>query len=67
MQDLACSELCPGTLSEFSIRAKMPKLKNLIKVDGDDQQAAVQISPMENPLDQAQEEAIPLVKWALTP
>ncbi len=38
-----------------------------LKVDGEDQPAAAQISPIETPLDQAQEEAIPLVEWALTP
>lgn len=36
-------------------------------VNGKDQMAAAQISPIETLLDQAQEEDIPLVEWALTP
>lgn len=38
-----------------------------MKVDSKDQPAAAQISPVETLLDQTQEEAIPLVEWALTP
>ena len=45
----------------------MSKLKNLAKVDGDDQLAASQISLIDMLLDHAHEEAIPLVEWALTP
>ncbi len=36
-------------------------------MDGEDQPAASQISEMDTPLDHAQEEAMPLVEWALTP
>ncbi len=36
-------------------------------MDGEDQPAASQMSEMETPLDHAQEEAMPLVEWALTP
>ncbi len=36
-------------------------------MDGEDQPAASQISEMDIPLDHAQEEAMPLVEWALTP
>ncbi len=36
-------------------------------MDGEDQPAASQISEMDTPLDHAQEEAIPLMEWALTP
>lgn len=42
----------------------MSMLLNLTKVDGDDQLAASQIS--KTPLDQAHEESILLVEWALT-
>ncbi len=38
---------------------------NLVKVDGEDQ-SDIRISLKEIPLDQAQEEAIHLVEWALT-
>ncbi|XP_067236751.1 uncharacterized protein [Chanodichthys erythropterus] len=40
---------------------------NLTKVDGEDQPAASQMSLIETPLDQAHDEAMPLVVWALTP
>ncbi len=36
-------------------------------MDGEDQPAASQMSEMDIPLDHAQEEAMPLVEWALTP
>ncbi len=36
-------------------------------MDGEDQPAALQISEIDSPLDHAQEEAMPLVEWALTP
>ncbi len=36
-------------------------------MDGEDQPATSQISEMDTPLDHAQEEAMPLVEWALTP
>ncbi len=36
-------------------------------MDGEDQPAASQMSEMDNPLDHAQEEAMPQVEWALTP
>ncbi len=36
-------------------------------MDGEDQPAASQISEMATSLDHAQEEAMPLVEWALTP
>ncbi len=36
-------------------------------MDGEDQPSASQISEMDTPLDHAQEEAMPLVEWALTP
>lgn len=36
-------------------------------VDGEDQPAVVQMSPMDTPLGHTQEETIPLVEWALTP
>ncbi len=36
-------------------------------MDGEDQPAASQIPDMDTPLDNAQEEAMPLVEWALTP
>ncbi len=36
-------------------------------MDGKDQPAASQMSDMDTPLDHAQEEAMPLVEWALTP
>ncbi len=36
-------------------------------MDGDDQPAASQMSEMDISLDHAQEEAMPLVEWALTP
>ncbi len=36
-------------------------------MDGEDQPAASQMSEMDTPLDHAQEEAMPLVEWALTP
>ncbi len=51
---------------ESCLKAGMSRSYILAKVDGDDQPAAWQISPMVTPLDQAQEEAIPLVEWALT-
>ncbi len=35
-------------------------------MDGEDQPAASQMSEMDTPLDHAQEDAMPLVKWALT-
>ncbi len=35
-------------------------------MDGEDQPAASQMSEMDNPLDHAQDEAMPLVEWALT-
>ncbi len=36
-------------------------------MDGEDQLAASQMSEMDTALDHAQEEAMPLVEWALTP
>lgn len=39
----------------------------MAKVDGEDQPAAAQMSEIETPLDHAQEEAIPLMEWALSP
>ncbi len=36
-------------------------------MDGKDQSAASQMSDMDTPLDHAQEEAMHLVEWALTP
>ncbi len=36
-------------------------------MDGEDQPAASQMSDMDTPLDHAQEAAMPLVEWALTP
>ncbi len=36
-------------------------------MDGEDQPADSQMSEMDTPLDHAQEEAMPLVEWALTP
>ncbi len=36
-------------------------------MDGEAQRATSQISEMDTPLDHAQEEAMPLVEWALTP
>ncbi len=36
-------------------------------MDSEAQPAASQFSKMDNPLDHAQEEAMPLVEWALTP
>ncbi len=36
-------------------------------MDGEAQLAASQISEMDTPLDHAQEKAMPLVEWALTP
>ncbi len=36
-------------------------------MDGEDQPAASQMSEMDTPLNHAQEEAMPLVEWALTP
>ncbi len=36
-------------------------------MDGKDQPAASQMSEMDTPLNHAQEEAMPLVEWALTP
>ncbi len=36
-------------------------------MDGEDQPAASQMSEMDTLLDHAQEEAMPLVEWALTP
>ncbi len=36
-------------------------------MDGKDQPATSQMSEMDTPLNHAQEEAMPLVEWALTP
>ncbi len=36
-------------------------------MDGEAQPAAAHISAMDTPLDHAQDEAMPLVEWALTP
>ncbi len=36
-------------------------------MDGEDQPAASQMSEMDTPLDHAQDEAMPLVEWILTP
>ncbi len=36
-------------------------------MDGEAQLAAAHISAMDTPLDHAQDEAMPLVEWALTP
>ncbi len=36
-------------------------------MDGEDQPAASQMSEMDTPVDHAQEEAMSLVEWALTP
>ncbi len=36
-------------------------------MDGEDQPAAAHISAMDTPLDHTQDEAMPLVEWALTP
>ncbi len=36
-------------------------------MDGEDQSAASKMSEMDTPLDHAQDEAMPLVEWALTP
>lgn len=38
-----------------------------MKVDSEDQPVTAQMSPMDTPLEHAQEEAIKLVEWALTP
>ncbi len=43
------------------------RLQNLANVDSEDQPAASQMSEMDTPLDHAQDEAMPLVEWALTP
>ncbi|XP_016106691.1 polyribonucleotide nucleotidyltransferase 1, mitochondrial [Sinocyclocheilus grahami] len=48
-------------------RAGTSKLSNLANLDSEDQPAVAKTSPIEIPLDQAQEEAIPLVECALTP
>lgn len=50
-----------------AFKAGTSRLQNLAKVDGEVQPVAAQISQMDTPLDQAQDEAMPLVEWALTP
>ncbi len=51
----------------LACKAGASMLQNLANVDSEDQPAASQMSEMDTPLDHAQDEAMPLVEWALTP
>ncbi len=51
----------------LACKAGTSRLQNLANVDSEDQPAASQMSEMDTPLDHAQDEAMPLVEWALIP